>query len=155
MVPHFKRQIASGGPLTITHPDMERFMMTIPEAVQLVIQAGVKAQGGEIFVLDMGKPIKIMDLARDLICLSGLEPDKDIEIKIIGMRPGEKIGEELLTEEERTHVKKMNQMFLVPRESIDEELINRLREAFTRMPTNGNETIQILKLLLPNFPYTN
>jgi FlaA1/EpsC-like NDP-sugar epimerase len=106
VVPRFKKQIARGGPVTITHPDMERFMMTIPEAVQLVIQAGVKAAGGEIFVLDMGKPIKIMELARDLIYLAGLEPGQDIEIKIVGVRPGEKLGEELLTEEESSKAQK-------------------------------------------------
>ena len=155
VVPLFKRQIAAGGPVTITHPDMERFMMTIPEAVQLVIQAGVKAKGGEIFVLDMGKPIKIMDLARDLIYLSGLEPDKDIEIKIVGVRPGEKIKEELLTEEESLHAQKMNKMVMVPRKNIDAELINRLKENLSLIPTNGEETIKIIKSLLPNFPYMN
>jgi FlaA1/EpsC-like NDP-sugar epimerase len=112
VIPRFREQIAAGGPVTVTHPEMIRYFMTIPEAVQLVIQAGAFARGGEVFVLDMGEPVKIVDLAHDLIRLSGFEPNADIEIRYTGMRPGEKLYEELLTSEEGLTSTKHNRIFI-------------------------------------------
>jgi FlaA1/EpsC-like NDP-sugar epimerase len=113
VVPHFKRQIAAGGPVTVTHPEMERYFMTIPEAVQLVIEAANLGQGGEIFVLDMGDPVKIVDLARDLITLSGLRPEIDVEITFTGVRPGEKITESLFNEGESYTLTPHEKIFVV------------------------------------------
>jgi len=102
VIPRFKKQLLSGGPLTVTHPEITRYFMTIPEACILVIEAGVMGQGGEIFVFDMGSPVKIADLARKLIKLSGKEPDVDIKIQYTGLRPGEKLYEELLSNAENS-----------------------------------------------------
>ncbi|HYF79048.1 MAG TPA: nucleoside-diphosphate sugar epimerase/dehydratase [Symbiobacteriaceae bacterium] len=118
VIPLFKKQIAAGGPVTITDARMVRYFMTIPEAVQLVIQASSMGRGGEVFVLDMGKPVRIIDLARDLIRLSGYQPDVDIQIAVTGMRPGEKLFEELLTAEEGTAATMHERIFVAHQDSI-------------------------------------
>ena len=153
VIPTFKRQIAHGGPVTVTHPDMVRFFMTIPEATQLVIQAGAMAQGGEIFILDMGKPVKIVDLAKDLIRLSGFEPEVDIKIQFTGIRPGEKLYEELLTTEEGTTSTKHSRIFVAKPNFIDvgllEELTHIVRERGSYL--TRDEVIELLQTVIPTF----
>lgn len=119
----FKRQIAAGGPVSVTDPEMKRYFMTIPEAVQLVIQAGALGKGGEIFVLDMGEPVKIIDLARDMIILSGLKPEKDIRIEFTGLRPGEKLYEELFSDRESFGLTRHERIFIAPDTAFDSEEI--------------------------------
>jgi len=152
VVPLFKKQIENGGPVTVTHPDVIRYFMTIPEAVQLVIQAGAMAKGGEIFILDMGEPVKIADLARDMIRLSGLEPDVDIEIEYIGLRPGEKLYEELLLNEEGITATKYKKIFIAKPtftngETFEKELSN-LRELIFN---SNSEVKDIIKRIVPNY----
>jgi FlaA1/EpsC-like NDP-sugar epimerase len=153
VIPLFQRQIASGGPLTVTHPDMRRFFMTIPEAAQLVLQAAAMGKGGEIFVLDMGQPVKILDLARKLVLLNGLEPGQDIRIEFTGMRPGEKLYEELSTYEENTvpttHAK--IRIFAGPRVTRDAIGISldHLRLAVQRY--DAGDVVLALKELVPDY----
>jgi len=128
VVPIFQKQIARGGPLTITHPDVKRYFMSISEAVQLIIQAGTIGNNGEVFVLDMGEPIKIQELAKDLLKLSGLAED-DIEINYVGMRPGEKLYEEILIDEEKTRATQFEKIFIaLPIEVDKEKFSNKLNE---------------------------
>jgi FlaA1/EpsC-like NDP-sugar epimerase len=125
VLPIWREQIAAGGPVTVTHPDVTRYFMLIPEAVQLIVQAGALGSRGDIFVLDMGKPIKIYDLAQDLIKLSGLTPGEDIEISFVGLRPGEKLHEELLTTEEGLTKTIYKKIFVGKPQSIDHHLLSR------------------------------
>jgi FlaA1/EpsC-like NDP-sugar epimerase len=112
VLPLFMEQLKSGGPLTVTHPDMQRYFMTIPEAVSLVLQASVIGKGGEVLVLDMGDPVRIVQLAEDLIRIHGLEPYKDIDINYTGVRPGEKLFEEILSAEEGTIASRHKKVFI-------------------------------------------
>ncbi|WP_411678896.1 polysaccharide biosynthesis protein [Clostridium thailandense] len=141
VIPLFKKQIAHGGPVTVTHPEINRFFMTIPEAAQLVIQAGAIAAGGEIFVLDMGKPVKIVDLAKDLITLSGYKPDVDIKIEYTGLRPGEKLYEELLMDEIALTSTEHNKIFVEKPNEIDMDFIEKSIEEFRNVSNMGRKEI--------------
>ena len=150
VVPLFQKQIAAGGPVTVTHPEMKRYFMTIPEAVQLVLQAGSMATGGEVFVLDMGEPVKIYDMACALIELSGLRPHTDVEIRFTGLRPGEKLFEELLTAEEGTTATTHQKIFIANLQAVDasklEDRLNRLVQA-----RSSFEIRKILGELVPTY----
>lgn len=155
VVPTFKKQIEEGGPITITHPDMTRYFMTIPEAVQLVIQAGAMAKGGEIFVLDMGEPVKIMDLASDLLHLYGLEPDRDIDIEVTGIRPGEKLYEELFTAREQMAATN-HERILISTQPIEQRTGKKITEKIEIFFSNNsfishNEALDLLHMILPEF----
>ena len=141
VVPLFEEQIRNGGPVTVTHPEITRFFMTIPEAVSLVLQAGAFAKGGEIFVLDMGEPVKIDDLARNMIYLAGHVPDVDIKIIYTGLRPGEKLYEELLMEEEGLEKTKNNLIYIGHPTKPDESFIDRL-ESLRRLANDNNADIR-------------
>lgn len=138
VIPIFKSQIAAGGPVTITHPDMVRYFMTIPEAAQLVLQASGNGHNGEVYILDMGEPVRIVDLARDLIRLSGFEPDVDIPIRYTGIRPGERLVEELMTEKERTSQTSHEKIFVARTEPVDEEALNSTVEALQSAAMSSN-----------------
>ena len=147
VIPLFKKQIEDGGPITVTHPEIIRYFMTIPEACQLVIQAGAYAEGGELFVLDMGDQVKILDLAEKVIRLSGLEPYKDIEIQFTGLRPGEKMFEELLVDYSTTLKTDNNKIFIEPNHIDKEELIlNEIKEIGDALFNGNNGTaIKLVK----------
>ncbi len=153
VVPFFKKQIEKGGPVTVTHPEMRRYFMTIPEACQLVLEAGAMAGGGEIFVLDMGEPVLISDLARDMIRLSGLEPDKDIQIIYTGLRPGEKLFEEISLADEdvdRTTNKKI--MIMKPMEFDHEQLAKTVKAIESAVADEDDPRMfGLVKELVPTF----
>jgi len=157
VIPLFKEQIKAGGPVTVTHEDITRYFMTIPEAVQLVLRASSMAEGGEIFVLDMGEPVKIKDLAYNLIKLSGLEPEVDIEIEFTGLRPGEKLYEELLISQDNNQIKtSIEKIFIEKPTDFNEhelfELINELEQAAINVDTE--RIILLIEKLVPTYKRT-
>lgn len=152
VIPLFKKQIKNGGPVTVTHPDIIRYFMTIPEAVSLVLQAGAYAKGGEIFILDMGKPVKIADMAINLIKLSGYEPDIDIKIEYTGLRPGEKLYEELLMKEEGlqdtpNHLIHIGKPIEMDEEVFLEKLVHLKKEAYEET----NDIRHLIKDIVPTY----
>ena len=153
VIPLFKKQIAYGGPVTITDRRIIRYFMTIPEAAQLVLEAGSFAHRGEVFVLDMGEPVRIADLADKLIRLSGYVPGRDIEIKEVGLRPGEKLYEELLMSNDNLHKTENEKIFVEERPAMDEEMMKqRLDELKATVALGNNEEIlAALHKLVPTF----
>ncbi|MDY3520343.1 polysaccharide biosynthesis protein [Riemerella anatipestifer] len=157
VIPHFRKQIEKGGPVTITHPDIVRYFMTIPEACELVLQAGTMGKGGEIFVFDMGEPVKILNLARRMIKLSGLEPDVDIKIVYTGLRPGEKLYEELLSDDTKT-LPTHHEKIMISKDSVMlyeeiDELTSRIYEK--AKDKDKVEVVRILKEIVREFRSNN
>jgi FlaA1/EpsC-like NDP-sugar epimerase len=157
VIPRFRQQIEAGGPVTITHPDITRFFMTIPEACQLVLEAGAMGNGGEIFIFDMGKSVKIVDLAKKMIKLSGLVLDKDIRIVFTGLRPGEKLYEELLADEENTLPTHHKQIMIAKVKEYDLENVSKEISALISLFDKQENTAIVKKMkdLVPEFKSNN
>lgn len=155
VIPLFKKQIEAGGPIKVTHPEITRFFMTIPEACQLVLEAGTMGNGGEIFVFDMGKSIKIVDLARKMIQLSGLVEGKDIEIKFTGLRPGEKLYEEVLSNKENTIKTYHPQILIAKTQESTPEIIENLKEIITLETMENFAIVKQIKAIVPEYISNN
>ena len=153
VIPLFKKQIEYGGPITVTHPEITRYFMTISEASQLVLEAGTMGRGGEIFIFDMGKSMKILDLAKKMIWLSGLEPERDIEIHFTGLREGEKLFEELLSNQENTIPTHHEKILIAKVQEYSYEEINKFIELFTDLVNDRNELkmVALMKELVPEY----
>lgn len=157
VIPYFKKQIAAGGPVTVTHPDIIRFFMTIPEACTLVLEAATLGDGGEIFVFDMGQPVKILDLARNMIRLAGFQPDKDIQITFTGLRPGEKLYEEVLNKKETTLPTSNNKIKIARIREYDFDIVQQDIEQLIAKARVGNamQTVAQMKRIVPEFKSKN
>ncbi len=154
VIPIFREQIKKGGPIEVTDPEMKRYFMLISEACLLVMQAGAMGKGGEVFVLDMGKPVKIVDLAREMIKLSGLEPDKDIPIVFTGLRPGEKMFEEILTAEEGTSATQNKKIFMAKLSEVNmDDFKNIIERLWNSIYSNDSQILEILKEIVPSFKH--
>jgi FlaA1/EpsC-like NDP-sugar epimerase len=156
-VPYFKKQIAKGGPITVTHPDIIRYFMTIPEASSLVLEAATLGNGGEIFVFDMGQPMKIADLAKNMIRLAGFVPGRDIEIVYTGLRPGEKLYEELLNQKEHTLPTTNEKILVAEVRKYDYDSVATQIEALIQSASEGKvfPTVQLMKDIVPEFKSKN
>lgn len=157
VIPYFKKQIAAGGPVTVTHPDIIRFFMTIPEACTLVLEAATLGDGGEIFVFDMGQPVKILDLARNMIRLAGFQPDKDIQITFTGLRPGEKLYEEVLNKKETTLPTSNNKIMIARIREYDFDVVKQDIEQLIAKARVGNamQTVAQMKHIVPEYKSKN
>jgi FlaA1/EpsC-like NDP-sugar epimerase len=146
VVPLFRRQIEQGGPITLTDPAMTRYFMTIPEAVQLIVRAGNLGAGGDVFVLDMGEPVNILELAHNMIRLSGQDPERDIKVEIVGARPGEKLHEELFAEGERPVPTEAERILKAERPPLDPDWVERVFEQLERMVVEGDEAFLVERI---------
>jgi FlaA1/EpsC-like NDP-sugar epimerase len=157
VVPYFKKQIAEGGPVTVTHPDIIRYFMTIPEASCLVLEAATLGNGGEIFCFDMGQPVKIADLAKNMIRLAGFEPGKDIEITYTGLRPGEKLYEELLNQKETTIPTKNKKILVAKVREYDYPAVAEQINTLIALAKEGKvfPTVKMMKQIVPEFKSKN
>ena len=154
VIPLFRRQIEHGGPVTVTHPDIIRYFMTIPEAVSLVLEAGAYAKNGQIFVLNMGDPVRIADLAKNMIRLSGYEPEKEIKIKYIGLRPGEKLYEELLMNEEGMQTTENSRIFIGRQIAFDEKVFReQIKELAKEAENECPDICERVKRMVPEYQY--
>ncbi|WP_343067556.1 polysaccharide biosynthesis protein [Winogradskyella flava] len=157
VIPLFKKQIEKGGPLTVTHKDITRYFMTIPEACQLVLEAAAMGNGGEIFVFDMGEPVKIFDLATNMIVLSGLRYPEDIDIKITGLRPGEKVYEELLADGENTKKTYHEKIMIAKSRHVEIDIVEQRINKLTALNsmTQPLEIVSSIKALIPEYISNN